>query len=247
MVSGTGASGTGGVRLLAVGGSAGGVDALRRFVSGLPADLPATVLVTLHLGTGSPGLLAPILARTCALRVVEAQDGLALEAGTLVVARPDIHLGVLDGLVRLGHGAPEHLHRPSIDLLLRSVALEAGDRAVGVVLTGMLDDGAAGLAAVATYGGAALVQSPCDAEFPSMPEAALDAVPAATALGLDDLAAEAVRLLLSAPSPGPAPDPGRRRRDEAEVRAAFAALPPHQGATGPHTVQDVQRTEAGNR
>ncbi|MCW2776909.1 MAG: chemotaxis protein CheB [Frankiales bacterium] len=213
------------VRLLAVGGSAGGVDALQRFVAALPADLPAAVVVTLHLGVGSPGLLADILDRRCALPVHTAEDGVRLLPGTVHVAQPDLHLAVLDGEVRLGSGARENHHRPSIDVLFRSVALACGPGAVGVVLTGMLDDGAAGLRALADHGGSALVQDPAEAQFPSMPIAALQAVPGAVARPLDGLVQEAVRLLREPVREAPPPDPHARAVLEAELRSALELDP----------------------
>ena len=135
------------------------------------------MLVALHLPETSRSLLAQILSRHCALTVRAAEHGLALVPGEVLVAPPDHHLLVRDGRVVLGLGPRENGHRPSHDAMLRSVALEAGPRAIGVVMTGLLDDGAGGLEAVARYGGRCFVQDPEDAEFPSMPLAALGAVP----------------------------------------------------------------------
>ncbi|MCW2616076.1 MAG: cheB [Frankiales bacterium] len=211
--------------VLVVGGSAGGVDALKRFLAGLPDDLDAAVCVALHLGSTSPSLLPGILARVCGLQVVAAVDGAALERGVVHVARPDVHLVVAHGLVRLGPGPRENGHRPSLDVLLRSAALAYGPRAVGVVLTGMLDDGAAGLHRIAAYGGASLVQDPDDAEFPSMPRAALAAVPSARRAPLAALSQEAVSAVDADRYDRPEPTPRERRRDEAEVRSALGLDP----------------------
>lgn len=210
--------------LLVVGGSAGGVDALKRFVSALPDDLDAAVCVALHLSATSPSLLPGILQRVCGLRVVPAVDGAVLEAGVVHVARPDVHLVVVGDVVRLGPGPRENGHRPSLDVLLRSAAVSRGPRAVGVVLTGMLDDGAAGLHRIDAYGGAALVQDPGDAEFPSMPRAALAAVPHARRAALADLAQEAVTAM-SVDRSDVQPAEHERLRDEAELRSALGRDP----------------------
>lgn len=211
--------------LVAVAASAGGVEALKLLVAALPGDLPATVLVALHLPEAARSMLAQILSRHCLLPVRTAEDGLELRRGEVLVAPPDHHLLVRDGRVVLGRGPRENGHRPSHDAMLRSVALEAGPAAVGVVLTGLLDDGAAGLEAVARLGGRCLVQDPDDAEFSSMPLAALEAVPSATRVPLAALASVLVDLLHSPHGPAPAPDPVRLELDRAEVRSAEHGSP----------------------
>lgn len=215
--------------LVVVGGSAGGVEVLKRFVAGLPADLPATVCVVLHLASSSPSLLPGILARGAAVQVLPATEDAPLVPGVVYVGVPDNHLVVVDDALSLGVGARENGYRPSVDVLLRSAALARGRRVVGVVLTGMLDDGTAGLAAVARHGGTALVQDPQDAEFPSMPCNALEATPGARALPLDALAEEVVRIVTTdqprSGPPAPEPDPGLAQRDAAEVRSALGLDP----------------------
>lgn len=208
--------------LVVVGGSAGGVDALKRFVRALPADLPATVCVALHLGSGTPSMLAGILARGSEIQVQPAVDGAPLEPGVVHVAQADSHLAVVGERLVLGLGPRENGNRPSIDVLLRSAAVSRGPRVVGVVLTGMLDDGTAGLAAVARYGGVPLVQDPVDAEFPSMPRNALEGTPQAVALPLDALVDEVVRIVSTDEPVGPSPvEAVQREVDEAEVRSAL--------------------------
>ncbi len=183
--------------LVVIGASAGGVDALKRLVAALPADLPAAVCATIHLASGTPSMLAGILSRASAMPVVAAEDGAVLEEGVVHVSQPDAHLVVVDDRLVLGQGAKENGNRPSIDVLLRSAALARGNRVVGVVLTGMLDDGTAGLGTVLRYGGSALVQDPDEAEFPSMPRNALRGNPGARPLPLQDLVEEVVRLVSS--------------------------------------------------
>lgn len=208
-------------RIVAVAASAGGVDALTRLVAALPADLPAVVLVALHLTPSSPSLLPRVLARRSSLEVVPAEDGLALRHGQVVVSVPDCHLLVQEGKVVLGRGARENGHRPSHDAMLRSVALEAGPRAVGVVLTGLLDDGSAGLRCVERYGGTCLAQDPEDADYPDMPRNALRSVPGAAMASLPMLVEEVVSAVRQDLRAEPAVDKVQRQLDLAELASAL--------------------------
>jgi two-component system, chemotaxis family, protein-glutamate methylesterase/glutaminase len=160
--------------VVAVVASAGGVEALSEFVSFLPADFPAAVLVLLHIPAAGPSVLPRILARAGKLPARHPKDGDPLAGGVITVAPPDRHLVVAGGQVRLLAGARENGHRPSADVLLRSVARDFGDRGAGIVLSGSMDDGAAGLRAVRVASGFALVQDPKEAAFPGMPQAAID-------------------------------------------------------------------------
>jgi two-component system chemotaxis response regulator CheB len=150
------------------------VEALSEFVSLLPADFPATVLVVLHIPPAGPSVLPRILARASKLPARHPKDGDQLAGGAIAVAPPDRHLVVSDGHVRLLTGARENGHRPSADVLLRSVARHFGDRGAGVVMSGMMDDGAIGLRAIRVASGLALVQDPQEAAFPGMPRAAIE-------------------------------------------------------------------------
>ena len=220
--------------VVAVAASAGGVEALKILAGDLPADLPAAVLVALHLPRDARSVLAQILARRSRLTVVVAEHGAPLLPGHVYVGRPDSHLLVRDGCIVLGQGPRENGHRPAHDAMLRSVALEAGPRAVGVVLTGLLDDGAAGLAAVHRYGGACVVQDPDDAEFASMPRAALTAVPTARCVPLAELAKEVVRAVQSIPpESGPEVDPAQRELDLVELSSAEHGTPVMPDGTTP--------------
>jgi two-component system chemotaxis response regulator CheB len=164
--------------IIAIGGSAGNVAVLKRILADLPADLPAAVLITTHIPAMSAGYLADALRPSSTLPVVQARDGQAIEPGHVYVARPDRHLLIVDHTLRLGFGPRENMARPAIDPMFRSVALAHGPRAIGVVLTGYLNDGAAGLCAIKQAGGVAVVQHPADAEVEDMPLAALQAVEA---------------------------------------------------------------------
>jgi two-component system chemotaxis response regulator CheB len=164
--------------VVAVGASAGGVEALRALVGALPPDYPGAILVVLHVPRDAPSALATILDRSGPLPATTATDGETLRYGHIYVAPNDRHLIVLDDHIRLTRGPAENGHRPAIDPLFRSVARTFGPRAIGVVLSGARDDGAAGLANIAARGGTTLVQDPADALYPWMPQAALDRIDA---------------------------------------------------------------------
>ena len=161
--------------VVAVGASAGGVEALANLAAGLPPDLPFTVLVVLHMPSGAPSVLARILDRNGPLPAAHAVNGEPLEPGTIRVAVPNRHLLVDDHRIALSEGPTENGQRPAINTLFRSVALAYGQRAVSVLLSGVLDDGTLGSAAVRSRGGTTIAQSPADALFPAMPRNAIDA------------------------------------------------------------------------
>jgi two-component system chemotaxis response regulator CheB len=159
-------------QLVAIGASAGGVSALSALAARLPPDFAAPLLVVLHIGAHR-SLLADILGGAGPLPAEEARQGQRIEAGRIYVAAPDRHLLVVDDTLHLSRGAKEHHTRPAIDPLFLSAALARGTRAIGVILTGRLDDGTAGLQAIKACGGTAVVQDPADAEVPDMPASAL--------------------------------------------------------------------------
>jgi two-component system chemotaxis response regulator CheB len=161
--------------MIAIGGSFGAIEAAKALLSGLPGDFPAAVLLVIHVGARGINHLAALLGAESRLPISTAVDGEVLERGHVYVAPADQHLLVIGDVIRLGRGPRENLARPAVDPLLRSVAVFYGPRAVGVILTGLLNDGAAGLAAVARCGGATAVQSPAEAKAPEMPLGALEA------------------------------------------------------------------------
>src|SRR6185369_5843690 len=174
--------------IVVVGGSAGSGAALKQLMSDLPADFPASLFIATHVPRESPGYLVDVLSRLSSIPIAQAVDGQPIERGRAYVAVPDRHLLVIDGTVRLGDGPRENMTRPAIDPLFRSAALSYGSRTVGVLLSGMLNDGASGLRAIKDCGGTAVVQHPLDAEADQMPLAALEVVNADEVAPASDLA-----------------------------------------------------------
>jgi two-component system chemotaxis response regulator CheB len=161
--------------VVAIGASAGGVEALSNVAAALSPDVPYAYLMVLHMPAGAPSILARIVDRSGPLPAVAAQNGAPLEPGRIYVGVPDRHLMVADHQVLLSQGPTENGHRPAINALFRSVALTFGPRAIGVLLSGMLDDGVLGMGAIRSRGGATISQSPEDALFPAMPTNAVEA------------------------------------------------------------------------
>lgn len=161
--------------VIAIGGSLGAIDALKQLCRELPPDLAATVFIVIHVGTHGLNRLADIFGANSSIPVTTAVEGERLQRGHAYVAPADHHLLIIDGTVRLGRGPRENMARPAIDPLFRSVAMSYGPRAIAVVLTGMLNDGAAGLADIKRCGGTTVVQNPSDAKAPDMPWGALHA------------------------------------------------------------------------
>jgi two-component system chemotaxis response regulator CheB len=164
-------------RVIGIGASAGGLEALMKVVGALPADLPAAVCIVLHVPPLGRSLLAPILDRRSAISVTAARHGEELAAGHVYTAPADRHLFVHDGRIELSRGPKENGVRPAVDVLLRSVAAYRR-RGIAVVLSGTLGDGSAGARAVERAGGTVIVQDLDDALFPSMPATTLAAIKA---------------------------------------------------------------------
>jgi two-component system, chemotaxis family, protein-glutamate methylesterase/glutaminase len=161
--------------VVAIGASAGGVEALSNLAAGLSPDVPYAYLMVLHVPAGAPSILARIVNRSGPLPAVAAEHGGALEPGRIYVSSPDRYLLVADHRIVLSQGPTENGHRPAINALFRSVAVAFGSRAIGVLLSGVLDDGVLGFGAIRSRGGATICQSPGDALFPALPTNALDA------------------------------------------------------------------------
>lgn len=195
--------------VIGVGASAGGVEALRSLVRALPDGFRAPLLVVLHISPTGASALAQILDRSTRLSVVTAADGMRLRAGCIYVAPPDRHLLVADGVVQLSAGPREHGLRPAIDPLMRSLAA-LGTRAIGVILSGTLDDGTQGLVHLKAAGGTALVQTPDEAAYDGMVRSAIANVDVDEVLPVAAIATRLAHLThteMPAPSP-PDPVPG---------------------------------------
>lgn len=162
--------------IIVVGTSAGGVEALIKLVAGLPKDLPAAIFIVIHFPASGKSILPDILNREGPLHTAQAQDSEAIEYGRIYLAPPDYHLLVKHGYIRLVQGPKENSARPAVDPLFRTAAKAYKSRVVGVVLSGTLDDGTAGLIDVKKLGGVAVVQHPDDALFSGMPKSAIEHV-----------------------------------------------------------------------
>lgn len=179
--------------VVVIGGSAGAIEALRIIVSSLPADLPAAVLVVIHVPAFSESHLPEIITRSGALPAMHVKNGQRLVPGRIYIAPPDQHVLVRRGVIELSRGPRVNHSRPAIDTLFRSAARSYGPRVVGVLLSGALYDGTAGLVAVKDHGGMAIVQDPVEAAMPSMPRNALGLVEADAVLPSDEIGHALVR------------------------------------------------------
>lgn len=162
--------------LIVIGASAGGVEAMKVLLKGLPADLPATILIVIHTAPSSECSLPDVFRSSSALPISSPDGNVFLNRGHVYVALPDRHLLIEDSQAAALMGPKENRHRPSIDVLFRSAARQFGARVIGVVLTGLLDDGTAGMWEIKRRGGATVVQDPADAQYPQMPRSVLEHV-----------------------------------------------------------------------
>jgi two-component system chemotaxis response regulator CheB len=189
--------------IIVIGASAGGVETLTNLVMQLPEDLPATIFVVQHTSPTNTSYLADILDRASLLPVTEAKDGESFHQTHIYVAPPDHHLLVKPGHMRLNRGPRENRVRPAIDPLFRSAAVAYGARVIGIILTGLQDDGTAGLLAVKRCGGITIVQHPEDAMHPEMPRSALAHVDVDHCVPLLKMGALLHRLTRQAPAETP--------------------------------------------
>lgn len=210
--------------IIVIGASAGGVEAVRSIASQLPADFPAAVFVVIHFPSYVTSSLPEILTRAGPLPARHPEDGERIEPGHIYLAPPDRHLLIeRGGSIRLSRGPRENGHRPAVDPLFRSAARACGRRVIGMVLTGNLDDGTAGLAAVRKRGGGTVVQDPADAAHPGMPSSALANVRVDHSVPLAEIPA-LLRRMVSEPIPAPDEDPPD---DALEFEADVAEMEPY--------------------
>lgn len=180
--------------IIVIGASAGGFEALKKLVKKLPPDLDAAFFIVWHMSPDVRGILPDVFNRLETIHAANAYDKEPVKMNRIYVAPPDHHLIIEDGLVRVTKGPKENRFRPAVDPLFRSAAYEYGSRVIGVVLSGALDDGTAGLWRIKANGGITVVQDPADAEVPSMPENALREVEVDHCVRIDELADLLVRL-----------------------------------------------------
>jgi two-component system chemotaxis response regulator CheB len=210
--------------IVVIGASAGGVEALDRLVRGLPPELPAAVLVVLHMPAGGRSVLPAILARAGGLPATAPQDGDRPDRGHIYVAPPDRHLLLVGQEMRLTGGPRENGHRPAIDPLFRSAARSYGQRVVAIVLSGNLDDGAAGSRLVKERGGTVLVQDPAEALYPDMPASAAAVTDVDAQIPIAEMAAR-ICAVLEEPVPGDGEaEVSREEHEEEDLAAAELAL-----------------------
>jgi two-component system, chemotaxis family, protein-glutamate methylesterase/glutaminase len=192
--------------VVVVGTSSGGNEALESLVAGLPQEIPASIIIVRHLAPeASAGYIVRRLKHHCSLPCAEAKDGEPLQAGKIYMAPADRHTLVDETKLWVIRGARENRWRPAVDPLFRSAAVSYRNKVVGVVLTGYLDDGAAGLIAIKRCGGTCVVQDPNDATFPDMPRNALTSVSVDYTLPVAEmgpLIAELVNRRPEDPAPG---------------------------------------------
>lgn len=163
--------------LIVIGASAGGIKAILKIIEGLPQRIDAAIMIVLHLSRkSSADNIVEIFQRHTELQCVASIDKMEIEKGKIYLAQPEHHLLVSGDVIRLNQGPEENKYRPSIDVLFRSAAVHFGNRVIGIVLTGMLQDGTSGMYAIKSCGGLCIVQDPSEAEYSDMPNSVLKAI-----------------------------------------------------------------------
>ncbi|GAB2523965.1 chemotaxis protein CheB [Spirosoma aerophilum] len=207
--------------IVVIGASAGGVLALKELVASLPADFSAPIFIVQHVAPYATSMMPAILNHVGPLKAVHPMDGDPIQAGYIYIAPPDHHILVESDRVLVKKGPKENRFRPSIDALFRSAAYTFGSRVIGVVLTGLLDDGTSGMWSVKRLGGLGIVQQPDDAQYPSMPSSVLEYVDVDHVVPLTELAALLYRLTTEEDAPTPPElSPDEKERLETEIKIA---------------------------
>jgi len=182
-------------RIIVIGASAGGFEAFKKIIHGLPANFDASIFIVWHMSPDIRSILPQVLNQQNSIEAAHAYNHEKIKPNRIYVAPPDHHMLIEDGEVLITHGPKENRFRPAVDPLFRSAAYAYGNRVIGIVLSGALDDGTAGLWTVKHYGGIAIVQDPTDAEVPSMPENAIRDVQIDYCVGVSELPQLLVRLV----------------------------------------------------
>lgn len=210
--------------IIAIGASAGGFEAIQQVVAALPPGLQAAVFITQHLAARGQGILPDVLNRIGSLPATHPREETAIEMGHIYVAPPDHHLILTRNTVLLGHGPKENMQRPCINTMFRSAAAAHGPRVCGVLLTGLLDDGAAGLWEILQQGGATVVQDPEEAAHRSMPDSAIRGLNVQYILRLAEMAPLLTRLTMGDGHPTRESDGAVESIDESVAQACPECL-----------------------
>jgi two-component system, chemotaxis family, protein-glutamate methylesterase/glutaminase len=177
-------------RVIAIGASSGGLNAIADLVAQFPEDLNASIFIVLHMAPDAlKDVFLDMVQARSRLKCLFAENGMAVTPGRIHLAPPDHHLLVKKGEIIVSNGARENRFRPSIDTLFRSAAVACGSSVIGIILTGMLDDGILGLKSIKQCGGTSIVQDPSEAAYPNMPQAALTRVHVDYSLPISEMGA----------------------------------------------------------
>lgn len=207
--------------IVVIGGSAGAIEVVLEVARGLGPDFPAAVFVVVHLPAAGPSRLASLISRLGNLPAAQASDREPIRSSRIYVATPDYHLVVDHGVIRLTRGPRENKNRPSIDVTFRSAAASHGPRVIGVLVSGNLDDGTAGMSAIKAAGGLTIVQDPDEAVHPSMPQSARDHVEVDYIETAANIASRLMQVVQSPISPKARGDKALGRESSVETRMAF--------------------------
>ena len=240
-------------RIVVMGASTGGFEAFKKIIKNLPPDFTTPIFIVWHMSPDTRGILPEVLNRANSIYAAHAFDKEEIKPNRIYIAPPDHHLLIEDGQVRITRGPKENRFRPAIDPLFRSAAYTYGNRVIGVILSGALDDGTAGLWTVKHYGGIAIVQDPMEAEVASMPQNALREVKVDHCVGVSQLSALLVRLSKEPVSENVDAMKDEKTKDEIEIAAeenALAAGVMHLGKLSPFTCPEchgvLSRISDGN-
>jgi two-component system, chemotaxis family, protein-glutamate methylesterase/glutaminase len=181
-------------RVVVIGASAGGLEAIKKLIQSLPSDFSAPIFIVWHMSPDIQGIIPRVLNNLNAIYAANAYDGEPIQQNRIYFAPPDRHMLIEEGVVRLSQGPKENHFRPAVDPLFRSAAYVFGNRVIGIILSGSLDDGTAGLWRIKHNGGTAIVQNPQEAEVPSMPQNAIREVNVDYIVSVAEMAALLVRL-----------------------------------------------------
>ncbi|HEX2606312.1 MAG TPA: chemotaxis protein CheB [Flavisolibacter sp.] len=206
--------------IIVIGASAGGVQALMELIDALPEKLDAAVFIVLHISPSTPSMLPHILSRKGKFEAIHPKDGDTIKKGHVYIAPPDHHLILEKDTVLVRKGPKENRFRPSIDALFRSAAYTYSTRVIGIILSGMLDDGTSGLWTVKRLGGVSMIQDPHDARFPDMPKNALESVEVDYSVPIGEMGAIIERLITEKNETNTMASEPEQERIQAEITIA---------------------------